>query len=431
MNKKTFPIVNDAACLYKWSWSTLFLNRGTTASCHRGFHWKLNKDTLKDFHNHPGKIGDREKMLDGVWPGNGCEYCRNVESAGGVSDRTGFANNSIELLPPELAINPKETHVSPTLLEVYFTNVCNQSCVYCSPGFSSQIEQEVRKYGESKFNYDYSHFQADDRENYDEYVKQFWEWMHEHSTDLQILNTLGGEPMYQKEFEQHLDFFETHSNPNLIWRIFSNLNHDTTKFKEKIDRIQKLIDAGKLKCLEITGSIDCWGPQLEYARYGLNLDNCETNINTLLASPGITFQIHATLTPVTLTSFHQLITKICSDWMIKKPWPGVNMNWNTVVRPDCFDVYNFGKYLIPYIDKAIDTLNSFNDDRVLQKHDNSIQSLTGIKKQMENTPVDIKSVNNLVGFLDDLDVRRNLDWKKIYPDIVEIINTINTENKNV
>jgi hypothetical protein len=425
MNKKTFPIVNDAACLYKWSWSTLFLNRGTTASCHRGHHWKLDKTTLKDFHNHPGKIGDREKMLEGVWPGNGCEYCRNVEQAGGTSDRTGFANDSVELLPYELELNPKATSVTPTFVEVYFSNVCNQSCVYCSPGFSSQIEQEVRRYGKSEFNYDYSNFAADDRDNYTDYVNQFWEWMHENSTNLVILNTLGGEPMYQKEFEQHLEFFETHYNPNLIWRIFSNLKHDTAKFKEKIDRVQKLVDDGRIKRLEITASIDCWGPQLEYARYGLELENCEANINTVLSSPGVTLQLHATMTPVTLTSFYELLDKICGDWIIKKP--SVNMNWNTVVRPDCFNVYNFGKYLVPYIDKAIETLLSYDE----YKYAKEVDSLNGIKKQMLNTPVNLTGVNNLVGFLDDLDARRNLDWKKIYPDIVEIIDTINKENTNV
>ena len=425
MNNKTFPIVNDAACMYKWAWSTLFLNRGTTASCHRGFHWKINSETLKDFHNHPGKLGDRKKMLDGIWPGNGCEYCRNLEQSGGVSDRTGFANDSIELLPPELEMNPKEINVSPTFVEVYFSNVCNQACVYCSPGFSSQIEQEVRKYGKSQFNDDYSNFRADDRENYDEYVRLFWEWMHENSTSLVILNTLGGEPMYQKEFEQHLEFFETHDNPNLIWRVFSNLKHDNVKFKEKIARVQRLVDMGKLKQFEITASIDCWGPELEYARYGLELENCEANINTVLASSGVTMQIHATLTPVTLPTFYQLIDKVCGDWSIKKP--NLRMNWNTVVRPDCFMVYNFGKHLAPYIDKALDVLYKYGE----QHYQKEIDSLNGIKKQMLSAPINVASVNNLVGFLNDIDTRRNLDWKKLYPEIVEMVDTINKENKNV
>lgn len=110
--------------------------------------------------------------------GNGCEYCRNVEQSGGVSDRTGFANDSVELLPYELETNSKATHVSPTFVEVYFSNVCNQA-VFIAVRFSSQIEQEVRKYGKSEFNDDYSNFRADDRENYDEYVRLFWEWMHE------------------------------------------------------------------------------------------------------------------------------------------------------------------------------------------------------------------------------------------------------------
>jgi len=230
--------------------------------------------------------------------------------------------------------------------------------------------------------------------------------------------------MYQKEFEQHLEFFETHDNPNLIWRIFSNLNHEPEKFKEKINRIQKLVEAKKLKRFEITASIDCWGPELEYARYGLNLENCEKNINTVLESWGVVLQIHATLTAVTLPALHKLIDMFCGQWILKNKT--ANLNWNTVVRPDCFNPYNFGKHLVPYVDKAIEALNKYKKD-----YSPEINSLTGIKKQMLATPVSVKAVNDLHGFLDDLDVRRNLDWKKIYPDIVEIIDTINKENTNV
>lgn len=418
MNSKPFPIVNDAACLYKWTWSTIFLNRGTTASCHRGYHWKLSAATLKDFHNHPGKLGDREKMKQGIWPGNGCEYCRDVEAAGGASDRTSFVNKSVELLPPELETDPTAIHTTPRLLEVYFSNICNQSCVYCTPGFSSQIEQEVRRYGPSEYNYDYGHFKADDRENYDTYVKLFWEWMHENSHNLLILNTLGGEPMYQKEFDQHIEFFSTHYNPNLVWKVFTNLKHDTESFKEKIDKVQKLVDEGRIKRLDLTVSIDCWGPELEYARNGLELVQAEANINTLLQATGVGVQFHATLTAVTLPTFYQLVEKFIGWQRIK---PEANINWNTVVSPSCFDPYNFGNHLVTYVDKAIEIFKQHGDMYLSEQ-----ETLMGIKKRMESAPVKLEGVKNLYGFLNELDRRRKQDWKALYPDLVEIIYDIVT-----
>lgn len=425
--KKIFPIVNDAACLYKWAWSTLFLSRGTTSSCHRGYHWKLNDDNFMDFHNHPGKLADREKMFAGEWPGNGCEYCRDIEKEGGVSDRTGFVNNSVEQVPPELhgflennfTYENVPLKVSPTLVEVYFNNVCNQSCVYCTPGFSSQIEQEVRKHGPSKFNKDYSSWDADSK--YEKYKEKFWEWMEKKSEHVQILQVLGGEPLYQKEFEQCLDFFDKHPRPNLVYRTFSNLKHDSEKFKVKIQRVQNLIDQGKLNRMEFVCSIDCWGPEIEYVRDGLILPEWEQNLNTLLHSSGIGILIHATLTPLTLPTLHQLIEKTTEWQKIKET---VSINWNTVVRPSIFNPYNFGKYLAPFIDTAIQALENYGN---LNKREKLQTHLKGIQQQLLTTPANKKEVNDCANFLDDIDKRRNRNWRAIFPQIVEIVNTINKE----
>ena len=98
--------------------------------------------------------------------------------------------------------------------------------MYCTPGFSSQIEQEVRKHGPSKFNKDYSSWNADSK--YEKYKEKFWEWMEKNSEHVQILQVLGGEPLYQKEFEQirndllnpNLSEEENHKN-HLISELYS------------------------------------------------------------------------------------------------------------------------------------------------------------------------------------------------------------------
>ena len=67
----------------------------------------------------------------------------------------------------------------------------------------------------------------------------------------------------------------------MIKTLFTNLNHEPIKFKKKLDKVNRLIEEKKIKNMEVVCSIDCWGPDLEYVRYGLNLDWAEKNIETL------------------------------------------------------------------------------------------------------------------------------------------------------
>ena len=43
-------------------------------------------------------------MMQGKWPGQGCEYCRDIEAAGGISDRVEFNSNpkNFRYIPKEL-----------------------------------------------------------------------------------------------------------------------------------------------------------------------------------------------------------------------------------------------------------------------------------------------------------------------------------------
>lgn len=415
---KIFPIQNDAACQYKWAWSSIYLNTGTTASCHRCRHYKFNLDNIKNFHNLPGKINDRSKMLKGEWPGNGCEYCRDIELAGGLSDRTAFTNADKTILPPELETDPTALSVTPTILEVYFSNLCNQSCVYCRPTFSSQIEHEVKKYGPSKYNSNYSEWLNDDRKNYVKYREKFFEYMVEHGNKLLMFKMLGGEPFYQEEFDMCLDFFDKNPCPELNWHIFSNLNHDPLKFQIKIDKVRKLIYEKKIKSMQVICSIDCWGPELEYIRYGLNMDWAEKNILIMLKTMGVEVQIHSTVTALSMPSFYKLAEKV-REW---KKIKHVTFHWNTVVIPQCFDIYNFGNVFVEDLNKFIEVIK---DKNMLSYQD----TVYGIRAKMLSSNVNKKEICNLYEFLNDLDIRRKDDWKKRLPRVASIMQDI--INKNV
>jgi len=419
---KTFPILqSNTACINKWGWSSLYLNSGSTASCHRCKHYKFDENTIMNFHNLPQKLADREKMLQGEWPGNGCEYCRDVEAVGGYSDRRKFYENMAdEAIPVELKSDPNATVVSPTILEVYFSNTCNQSCVYCRPRFSSQIEHEVRKFGPSKYNDDYGHFTGDERPNYKVYLAKFFEWMQINGNKLLALKMLGGEPLYQEEFDLLLDFFDKNPCPNLQWDIFTNLNHDTEKFKVKMKKLKLLIGTQKLKGVHFICSIDTWGPDVEYVRYGFDMKTADANMNLILSVHGVTSEVHATITALSMPSMYLLAQK-CKEWSQRKR---VTFHWNTVVQPTCFDIYNFGNYLKDDIQKFINELVEGSTFDAHFEAEPYQRTILGIQKRMETSNVNVAEVKKLAGFLDELDIRRNENWKERFPYIAGIIKEI-------
>jgi organic radical activating enzyme len=409
-NKSVFDD-NALTCQFKWGWSTIFLNTGTSSSCHRCRHYTFDEETIINFHNLPGKLKDRQKMLNGEWPGNGCEYCRDVEVVGGISERVKFVNKKDSFIPNELFEDPSALVVSPTILEVYFNNLCNQSCIYCRPRFSSQIEQEVRFHGPSKFNEDYSLiYPNEDKIKYKVYLEKFLEYMKKYGKNLKHFKMLGGEPLYQDEFNMLLDLFNEYPCPNLKFEIFTNLNHSNSKLVEKVSKLTQLITTNKIKEVQFNCSIDCWGPDVEYIRNGFEIIEAENNINLLLDTSDIKVQIHATISALSLPSMYILGEKV-KEWQKKKP---IYFSWNTIQSPTCFNVYNFGNTLVPFIDKFIATLGEN-----IQPYQRSI---LGVKTRMLHSTINKDEIIQLYNFLNELDIRRNKNWKIMFPEIVDIIN---------
>ena len=239
MNKRVFPINSDTACLLKWSWSTVFFNSGSTASCHRTQKYAIDPNDFANFHNLPDKILAREKMQAGKWPGNGCEYCRNIESAGGISDRLSNADADW-LVPPELLTDAGATAVTPTTLEVYFKNTCNMACVYCGPHFSSLWEEENRKFGKTFSSGDrFDVKAAQHNPDYDRMVTDFWQYLGDKYKTIRRYHILGGEPFLMRELDDSIEFWRTHPNPDLTFSVITNLNIPTERFERYIRQFEK------------------------------------------------------------------------------------------------------------------------------------------------------------------------------------------------
>jgi hypothetical protein len=420
MNEKTWPIEIEPTCQLKWTWSTIYLSNSASASCHRTTQYKFNLDNFDDFHNLPEKLRDRQLMLDGQWPGNGCEYCKKIEDAGGYSDRH-FNNEKLQHVTPiEVIADPTAINVVPKMVEVYFDNTCDLKCAYCGPWYSSLWAAENKKFGKFQtggFVLDDAYKVSDNRRAY---VEKFWAWWDKHYNEVTHFQFLGGEPFYQKEFDEFVEFVGNHCNPNLWINITSNLNCDPDRLKEKIEQFKKFQQDGRIKTLQIVGSIDCWGPEQEHIRFPLDLDRWEKNFEYLVNQDWITLNINSAISCLSIKTMPELLTRL-NTWRKKRP---IYQNFMTIQDPMPMNP----DYLGPDI---------FTEDfnriiAVMQEtakldpwYESFVPYMEGISRQVGASCVNIAKMTELKNYLDELDRRRKTNWPKLYPWLVNHFNQYN------
>jgi hypothetical protein len=401
LSTKVFPIKTATSCQLKWVWSTIYLTYGSSSSCHRTGGSKIDQETF-NFHNTPQKIQDRERMLQGLWPESGCEYCRNIEEAGGASDRITNLDFWSFDQPKELQADPTATSVTPRILEIYFNNTCNLKCTYCGPFFSSLWNDELARFGDETFVID---------KNFESNKQKCFEWLKQNIQELHQLNVLGGEPLYQDEFDQLLDILENYPAPDLTLTFFSNLAVAHDKLIQKINRIEQLKERGHIKRLIITASLDCWGAEAEFARFPLNLKVWERNFNYIFSKEWITITISSTITPLTIKSLYVLMEKII-EWNKQRPvyWYG-----NSVNSPDFMFIDMFGDVFKADFDSAIDLMPT-----EFPEHQSVRNYLIGIRDQSGNTGINLTRIEKLYTMLETFDKRRNTNWRSVYPWLPEL-----------
>jgi organic radical activating enzyme len=407
---KYFPIKTETACKLKWGWSTLYLNAGSTGSCHRSSSSALTPDNFNNFHNTEVKLAARNLMLEGKWPTGGCEYCEGIEKRGGYSDR--MLHNSIPgLYPKDVTL----VQVPPSILEVYFNNTCNLSCLYCSPAISSSLDQEFNKFG--SFSKNGVELFPLVKKNIEELEPKFWDWMKNNFVNLERFHFLGGEPFYQKQLDTLIDFIENNPNPKCEFNIVTNLMISNSVLVNKINKLKQLAAKRKIKTIEITASIDCWGAEQEYVRYGLELSTWQTNFEYLISQKWIKLNINQTISVLTIKTMPDLITKL-NSWRSNRSIghyfsvtePGPSYMRPNIFGSDVFDTdFEHVLNLMP---------NTTTDDQ------RAFQYMSGIANEIESSYINQIEINKLFIFLNEKDRRRNTNWRTTFPWLKEYENVV-------
>jgi hypothetical protein len=402
-----FPLNTATACQNKWTWSTIFLNTKSTSSCHRVNPVPFTADNFDNFHNLPKKLDDRRLMLEGKWPQGGCEYCKKIEEAGGHSDR--HHNLDIRgLTPPELETDPTAIDVTPRIVEVFAENTCNFSCVYCGPTLSSQIEQENIKFG--AFDHKGVRIPVVQAQTTDDvYFEKFNEWLENNVQHLVRLHLLGGETYLQHRLlDSVLTILERRPNPKLQLNIFSNFNVPDRLWTKYNSRVRDLVTAGNIQYFDLTASIDCWGTEAEYVRQGLDLDKFEEKFAWATEQSWLRLNVNQCVTAMTIRSMPALIEKIKQYSQHRHIGHYFEFTiTDHFQHPEIF-AYNTWDNDFDCILKAM--------PRDTQHQLEAIPRMIGLQKQLQRvTEHNQREIEQFKIYFDELDRRRNTNWREIFP----------------
>ena len=181
-----------------------------------------------------------------------------------------------------------------------------------------------------------------------------------------------------------------------------------------LQNFKKLLIERKIKRLDITCSIDCWGPQQEYVRWGLKLDQWEENLKLLIKNRWIYLNINQTISVLTIKTMSELLIKL-QEWRKDRKIG----HWFSGVTPE--PSYLKGEILGEEFVKDAEKILSL----MPQQSDEDFQAynyMFGILQQILNAKKDNNEIKKLITFLNEKDRRRNTNWRELFPWLIKYEN---------
>lgn len=249
-------LTDGVFCPIPWT-GVMYNFDGRVKNCIRsaGQIGDLKNQPIEDIVTGTQNLDTQDRMLKGL-PGADCYTCYNVENNKKrfdiVSDRIFYIR--------ELRHNPLEmyqlgNHTLQTI-DIRWSNLCNFSCVYCGPEFSSRWASELN-----------IHLSSPSPEQ----VEKFKQWVFDRAQDLQHVYLAGGEPLLMRQNLELLELLQK-INPLVNLRINTNLSKVDTQVFDKICEFENV---------HWTVSVESMGDEFEYIRYGGKWDDFLENLGRI------------------------------------------------------------------------------------------------------------------------------------------------------
>jgi hypothetical protein len=226
------------------------------------------------------------------------------------------------------------------------------------------------------------------------------------------LHVLGGEPFYQREVDKLLDMIEKYPNPDCELNIVTNLMVSESRVRQFVDRFEQLLVKRFIKRVDITCSIDCWGPEQEYVRWGINLEHWLKNFEFLLSKRWLTLNINQTIMPLTIKTMPELLTQL-AEWRKQRHvghfFSGIEP------APDYLRLDIFGVDLFKQDIERIMQLMPQENEQDIAAHG----YMKGILNIILKSEMQVDKIKDLIIYLEEKDRRRGTNWEIVFPWLTE------------
>ena len=444
--KEKLDSVGPGMCLAKWTQVTLQLQTGHNHSCH---HPRTHKISEKEIARNPSALHNtqykklrRREMLTGKRPAE-CDYCWGVEDTSDrFSDRVFKSNESWSKPHFNEIVNADwRENINPKYVEVAFSNACNFKCSYCGPPYSSTWMDEINNHGAYPTSDNFNGMEGMIAENkvpilhkdYNPYVEAFWKWWPDLYRDLHTFRITGGEPMLAKDTWKVLDYIieQKEPNRNLNFAINSNLGLRTEMIEKLITKINKIEDEGRVNEFIIFTSLDSWGKQAEYQRFGLDFNLFWDNLNLILEKcPRVNVTIMSTYNALSVPNYDKLIRGV---YDLKTTYGSDDRYWNSAVFLDSsylrFPLHQTAQVLPKEMSKLVYKQAQLTEymatpnfeTRLIGYSDIEVQKIKRIYDWMQSTDEEkiIGQRQNFYRFFKEHDRRRKTNFKKVFPELAD------------
>lgn len=363
-------------------WTGLMYNfDGTVKNCIRsddnmpiGF---LQKEDITQIVNNKENV-DRQQKIYSKEPVPSCHTCyeleQNKKSFDIISDRVFYIKELKQV--PVSTYQPGNFDLQ--TIDVRWSNLCNFSCVYCSPEFSSQWANELGV----KF----------DTPNEEQKTK-FKNYIFENAPKLRHVYLAGGEPLLMKE---NLELLERLS-PDVNLRINTNLSKVDTRIFENIS---------KFKNVHWTVSAETMHSEFEYIRYGGSWNDFMDNLNTIKnTNHKISFNMLWFL-----LNYNSVFDFV--DYMKDQGFHNNSFIIGALLQPLYLNVRHLPNDVLHLIKTKLETRIAENPGYLLE--DSYRNMLYYISQPFE------KDLQKSFIKLETLDQRRGLDSSKIFKDLYKL-----------
>jgi sulfatase maturation enzyme AslB (radical SAM superfamily) len=356
---------------------------GSVKNCIRsaGTIGNIKEQPIEEILHGPSNLDTQSRMLASQ-PGQNCYTCYDLENGKKkfdiASDRIFYIR---ELKNTSFDVYKSGNHDLQTV-DVRWSNLCNFSCVYCGPDFSSKWAGELGIKQTTPTL---------------EQIERFKTYVFDRAHQLKHVYMAGGEPLLMKENLELLEILKQ-KNPEVNLRINTNLS--------KVDtRVFELICG--FKNVHWTISVESMAHQFEYIRYGGSWTDFEDNLKTITALPHrISFNMLYFL--LNHRSFFD-----CVDWLLSKGYHPNTYIAGALLAPLYLNIRH-----LP--DHVLQSTKQILMDRINQRPGYLLEDSYRNLLHYIDQPFE-KNLSGSLLRLQELDARRGVDSKTVFKELYNLI----------